>query len=74
MESYEKAEFQAVTNFLRVRPAKIKIGKPLVADDKASFIVEGSESTGEKATGSIKMILEGGKWNVAEDKWKISVN
>jgi hypothetical protein len=74
MDSYEKAEFQAVINFLRVRPSKIKIGKPVIADDEASFTVEGSESTGEKATGSIKMILEDGKWKVAEDKWKLIAN
>jgi len=72
IDSYNKEMRDAVIATLKMRPAKIKIAKPTIAGDKASFTVEGLGASGEKATGSIKMILEDGKWKVSEDKWKIN--
>ena len=55
-----------------MRPPKISIGHAIVVGGTASFRGEGSEASGETATGSIKMILEDRKWKVLEDKWQVS--
>jgi hypothetical protein len=57
---------------LTQRPSEVKIGTPAIAGNSASFTVHGSMRSGEEATGSVKMVLEGGKWKVREDKWKIT--
>jgi hypothetical protein len=48
----------------------VKIGTPAIAGDSASFTVHGSMRPGEEARGSVKMVLEEGKWKVLEDKWE----
>jgi hypothetical protein len=63
---------EAMIDTLKMRPSKIKIGKPTVTSDKASFTVEGTGGDIEKAIGSIKMILENGSWKVLKDKWEIT--
>ncbi len=70
--SYDKGRREAMIDTLKMRPAKIKVGKPTVASDKASFTVEGAGADIKKAIGSIKMILENGGWKVLEDKWEIT--
>jgi hypothetical protein len=71
-ESYNKDMREMVIAVLKARPAKIKIGNPSISGDKASFSVEGLDNAGQKAIGSIKMVMEEGKWKVSEDKWSIT--
>jgi hypothetical protein len=72
LDSYDKGRREAMIDILKMRPLKIKIGKPTVTSDKASFAVEGAGADIKKSVGSIKMILEDGKWKVLEDKWEIT--
>jgi hypothetical protein len=71
-DTFGKERREAMIDTLKMRPPKIKIGKPTVTSDKASFTVEGSGGDIKKAIGSIKMVLEDGRWKVLEDKWKIT--
>ena len=67
-----KERREAVIYVLTQRPSEVKIGAPAIAGNSASFTVHGSMRPGEEATGSVKMILEEGKWRVREDKWTIT--
>ena len=67
-----KERREAVVYVLTQRPSEVKIGTPAIVSNSASFTVHGSMRSGEEATGSVKMILEEGKWRVREDKWKIT--
>lgn len=69
LESMDQPTREMALEVLKMKPAKIKIGKPIVTGQTASFKVEGFPSTGEKATGSVKMVLEDGTWKILEDKW-----
>jgi hypothetical protein len=71
-DSYDKGRRESMIDTLKIRPAKIKVGKPTVTSDKASFTVEGAGADIKKAIGSIKMILENGRWKVLDDKWEIT--
>ncbi len=53
---------------MRMRPEVVKISKPSLAGNEASFKVEGKEGK-NISTGSIKMQQEGVVWKVLEDKW-----
>jgi hypothetical protein len=52
-----------------MRPEKVKLGKPTITGDQASFKAEGNEGSAI-STGSIKMVIENGRWKVEEDKWE----
>ncbi|MGD0918039.1 MAG: hypothetical protein ABSB22_16425 [Thermodesulfobacteriota bacterium] len=67
-----KESREAVMFVMTQRPSEAKIGTPAIAGDSASFTVHGSMQFGEEATGSVKMVVEEGKWRVREDKWKIT--
>jgi hypothetical protein len=67
-----KESREVVMYVLTERPSSVEIGTPAIAGDSASFTVHGSMRPGEKATGSVKMVLEKGKWKVREDKWTIT--
>ena len=72
IDSYDKKMLDMVIEVLKMKPTKITIVKPVVTDDTATFTVKGVYPSGEISTGSIKMFFEDMKWNIAEDKWKIS--
>ena len=61
-------ELAMVLDLLKLRPEKLKIEKPVLKGEEASFTATGKEGSAT-STGSIKMILEGGEWKVLEDKW-----
>jgi hypothetical protein len=67
-ESMDAKEQEMALDILKMRPETLKIEKPAISGNEASFKAEGKEGTGE-ATGTIKMQLEGGSWKVLEDKW-----
>jgi hypothetical protein len=71
-DAYDTVTHHAAIEVLKTHPPKIIIGHAIIVGDTASFRVEGSETSGETATGSIKMILEDGKWKVLEDKWQVA--
>ena len=71
-DAYDKEMREAVMYTLQMRPAKITISKPTVEGDNVSLTINGSSKYGEKATGSVKMVLEGGTWRVLEDKWEFT--
>lgn len=68
-ESFDSKEREMALELMKMRPEKIKIEKPIITGDEATFKVEGKEGS-DLSTGSIKMLLEDGKWKVLEDKWK----
>ena len=67
-ESMDAKEQEMVFEIMKMRPEELKIAKPAVAGNEATFKAEGKEGTG-LSTGTIKMQLEDGKWKVLEDKW-----
>jgi hypothetical protein len=67
-----KENREALMYVLAQRPSEVKIGTPSIAGNSASFTIHGSMGPGEEAMGSVKMVLEDGKWKVSEDKWKIT--
>jgi hypothetical protein len=69
LESMDQPIREMALEVLRMKPAKIRIGKPIITGQAASFKVEGFPPAGEKATGSVKMVLEDGTWKILEDKW-----
>jgi hypothetical protein len=73
-DAFDEKERQMAVEVFKMRPTDVKITKPSITDDTASFSVHGSLRYGEKATGSVKMVLEEGKWKVREDKWASSSN
>ena len=68
-ESMDGREREMVLELFKMRPKEVKINKPVVSGDQASFTVEDREISGEKSTGAVKMVLEEGAWKVLEDKW-----
>ncbi len=67
-ESMDAREQEMVLEMMKMRPEALKIAKPAIAGNEATFKAEGKEGTG-LSTGTIKMQLEDGKWKVLEDKW-----
>ena len=67
-ESMDPREQEMVLEMMKMRPEALKIAKPSIAGNEATFKAEGKEGTG-LSTGTIKMQLEDGKWKVLEDKW-----
>ena len=67
-ESMDAKEQEMVLEMLKMKPEALKIAKPAIAGNEATFKAEGKEGTGV-STGTIKMQLEDGKWKVLEDKW-----
>jgi len=61
-------EQEMALEIMKMRPEALKIAKPTIAGNEATFKVEGKEGGGV-STGTIKMQLEDGKWKVLEDKW-----
>lgn len=67
-ESMDAKEQEMVLEMMKMRPEALKIAKPAIAGSEATFKAEGKEGTGV-STGTIKMLLEDGRWKVLEDKW-----
>jgi hypothetical protein len=67
-ESMDAKEQEMVFEMMKMRPEVLKIAKPAITGNEATFKAEGKEGTGD-STGTIKMQLEDGKWKVLEDKW-----
>ena len=67
-ESMDAKEQEMVLEMMKMRPEVLKIAKPAITGNEATFKAEGKEGTGD-STGTIKMQLEDGKWKVLEDKW-----
>jgi len=63
---------EALLYLFTQRPSEVRISTPAISGNTASITVHGSIRLGEEATGSIKMVLEGGQWKVSEDKWTIT--
>ena len=57
-----------VLEMMRMRPEAVKIEKPKITGNEATFKAEGKEGK-NVSTGNIKMQQEGGSWKVLEDKW-----
>ena len=66
MDSKERA---MVLDVLKMRPEQLKIEKPSISGDQATFKVSGQEGS-TVSTGSIKMVIENGTWKMLEDKWQ----
>ncbi len=60
---------EMVLDVLKMRPEQLKIEKPSIAGDEATFKASGQEGSA-LSTGSIKMVIENGTWKVLEDKWQ----
>jgi uncharacterized protein YgiM (DUF1202 family) len=69
LEAMDSKEREMVLDFLKMRPEQLKIEKPSITGDQATFKVSGKEGSGV-STGSIKMIIENGTWKLLEDKWE----
>jgi hypothetical protein len=67
-DEMETKDREMVLDVLKLRPEKLKIEKPVLVGEEATFTATGKEGS-STSTGSIKMILEGGVWKVLEDKW-----
>jgi len=67
-ESMDAKEQEMVLEMMKMRPEALKIAKPVIAGNEATFMAEGKEGTGV-STGTIKMQMEDGRWKVLEDKW-----
>jgi len=67
-ESMDAKEQEMVLEMMRMRPEALKMAKPVIAGKEATFRAEGKEGAGV-STGTIKMLLEDGRWKVLEDKW-----
>ena len=67
-ESMDAKDQEMVLELMKMRPEALKMAKPTIGGSEATFKAEGKEGTG-LSTGTIKMLLEGGKWKVLEDKW-----
>ena len=68
-EAMESKEREMMLDVMKMRPEKLKIEKPSITGDQATFKASGKEGT-DVSTGSIKMVIENGKWKVLEDKWQ----
>ncbi|MBI5846778.1 MAG: DUF4878 domain-containing protein [Nitrospirae bacterium] len=68
-EAMDAKEREMVLGILQMRPEKLKLDKPSISGDQATFKATGKEGS-DDSTGSIKMINEGGAWKVLEDKWQ----
>jgi len=71
-EAFSKDRQAMVVALLRDRPASIRIAAPVVSAAGASLSIEGRVPAGQKATGSITMVTEEGKWKVSRDRWTMS--
>ena len=69
LEKMDSKERAMVLDILKMRPEQLKIEKPLITGDQASFKVSGKEGS-SVSTGSIKMVIENGTWKMLEDKWQ----
>jgi hypothetical protein len=67
-ESMDAKEQEMVLELMKMRPEALKIAKPAITGNEATFKAEGKEGGGV-STGTIKMQQEDGKWKVLEDKW-----
>lgn len=67
-ESMDAREQEMALEIMKMRPEALKIAKPTIAGNEATFKAEGKEGGGI-STGTIKMQMEDGKWKVLEDKW-----
>jgi len=73
IEGYIKEDREAIIYVLTQRPSSVEISPPVIDGKSASFTVHGSMKAGGEAKGSVKMIIEEGKWKVSEDKWEINL-
>jgi hypothetical protein len=68
-EAMDSKEREMVLDILKMRPEQLKIEKPSITGDQATFKASGKEGS-TVSTGSIKMVIENGTWKVLEDKWQ----
>ena len=69
LEAMDSKEREMVLDVLKMRPEQLKIEKPSITGDQATFKASGKEGSAV-STGSIKMVIENGTWKVLEDKWE----
>jgi hypothetical protein len=69
LEEMDSKEREMVLDVLKMRPEQLKIEKPSITGDQATFKASGKEGSAV-STGSIKMVIENGTWKVLEDKWQ----
>ena len=69
IEAMDSKEREMVLDILKMRPEQLKIEKPSITGDQATFKASGKEGSAVY-TGSIKMVIENGTWKVLEDKWQ----
>lgn len=71
-DSFDNESRDAFLYTCSTRPAQISVAArtPLEVGSMVSFSVAGATPAGERATGSVKMVLEEGQWRVMEDKWE----
>jgi hypothetical protein len=65
----EPKEREMYLGLVKTNPAEIVILKPVVKGATATLTVQGMNETAGKTTGQISMLLEGGAWKVAQEKW-----
>jgi len=69
VEAMDSKEREMVLDILKMRPEQLKIEKPSITGDQATFKASGKEGSAV-CTGSVKMVIENGAWKVLEDKWQ----
>ena len=69
VEAMDSKEREMVLDILKMRPEQLKIEKPSITGDQATFKASGKEGSAV-STGSVKMVIENGAWKVLEDKWQ----
>lgn len=69
LEAMDGKEREMVLDIMKMRPEQLKIEKPSITGDQATFKASGKEGSAI-STGSIKMVIENGTWKVLEDKWQ----
>lgn len=60
---------KAMLEIMKSNPPEIRISKPVMAGDKATFTVEGMNLPTTKTSAEVTMIKEGDAWKVEKEKW-----
>jgi hypothetical protein len=68
----EPKEREMLLDLIKMNPAQIVIGKPVIKDTTATLTIEGVNESSGQSTGTITMIQEAGAWKLAQEKWSTS--
>lgn len=60
---------KAMLEIMRNNPPEIRVSKPVIAGDKATFAVEGMNLPTTRTSAEVTMVKEGDAWKVEKEKW-----